>query len=175
MIDIIQNITNFLDIYDQIKILQLNTYIYDNLKIFTLDIKNIKLSNKLTQKIIEQHKFSFLKKLNITFTKIHNVNFLKNSLLELNCRFNGISDGAIKDLYRLQKLDINFNNNIKNVNYFSNTLLHLNCANTKLDNNSFDKCIKLVYLDISNNKNINNIDTLINLKTLKSNNSLFKN
>lgn len=131
MIDIMHCILDFLHIYDQIKFIQLNNFIYKNAKIFVLDINKPKLSNKITQKIIEQNKFSQLKKINTTFTQIKNINFLENSLIELICRFNGIRDDGINKLTKLQKLDISFNRNIKNISFCTSTLRDLKCIGTQ--------------------------------------------
>lgn len=62
IIDIIQTITNFLKLRNQITITQICSYTYEHTYIYSLDISNMNIDN-IYKKIIMQHKFNELEKL----------------------------------------------------------------------------------------------------------------
>lgn len=87
ILDITNNIKNFMfDVRDVLNICIINKYTDEHIYIENLYDLDYYGLNKLTQSVIEQKKYSKLKKLYIyNNRKINNLNHLKNSLRVLNC------------------------------------------------------------------------------------------
>lgn len=63
---------------------------------------------------------------------IHNLNHLKDTLIELNCSGEqcGLNQNSIPELTNLEYLDYSYNKNIDNVNHMNNSLEELRCNTT---------------------------------------------
>lgn len=128
-LDVVQIICDFCNLKTQINLIR-SCKEYDNsLKINSLDCST-GIGAKITQKILQQKKFSRLRYLHVPNNKkITNVNHLKDSLIQLDCRDeSGIDQEGIKELRKLQKLNVWSNNKITNVNHLKDTLIELNCG-----------------------------------------------
>lgn len=130
-IEIHQEISFYLPLKDQIKICNLNKIHYQEIMIY--DLIDEKYSAKLSDKILEQNKFSNLKRLCAKNNpNIKNINHLAN-LEELDCSSRcGIADENIKPLFKLTKLIANCNPKIKNINHLIN-LEELDCGGNHFD------------------------------------------
>lgn len=91
IIDIVQTIINHCVLRNQAKCMKINKYVYDNTFIYELDTYGKPHfpgygEYKVDQKIIEQKKFSRLKKLSCyNSIEINNIDHLTESLEELDC------------------------------------------------------------------------------------------
>ena len=126
-LDVVQIICDFSDLRTQINLIQSCKEYDEYLKIRKLDcswLVRFKIGFKITQEIIQQKKFNKLQKLNAGYnSKITNVNHLRNTLTELDCRWDcGIDQMGISDLLKLQKLNATNNVRITDVNHLRNTL-----------------------------------------------------
>lgn len=156
-IELIQDILDCCEICTQSILICLNKVSYHYLKI--KKIKEDKHSVLLTNDILRQNKFNRLEKLSLNFNKkVTELNFLKNTLKELNCRWQSSLSQKSIDKLNLYKLDAGYNYKIKNVSHMNNLKI-LDCSG--------DKCgisqrgitgLRLIYLNIYKNKNIINIE-----------------
>ena len=160
----IQNILDFSKTRDQISIICMNKFTYNNVFIKSLS------SPEISQHIIQQKKFSKLIILDIYDNKnINDVNHLGDTLIELNCGgyTNGVTQLGISKLKNLKYLNIYDNNKIKCIRNFADTLEGLNCGGglSSISQNNLDNLTKLKYLNIYCNDKINDLnhlkDTLI--------------
>ena len=121
--DVIQIICDFADLKTQLNLCELSKECDNYLKIKELH------ACEVTQKIIEQKKFSKLQKLNAYDNPdIKSVNHLAETLLELSCnRGCGINQKGISQLKKLQVLHASNNSRITSVNHLANTLIYLSC------------------------------------------------
>lgn len=127
--DIIQNIINFSFVQQQIDLCQMDKYMYNNTYIYKLKIKS-RYKNIINQKIIEQKKFSRLKKLCVTnVKKIYDVNHLAETLICLKCGIlSSIDQSGIAKLKNLKKLVMKGNNYIHNLDNVAHCLEYLDCS-----------------------------------------------
>ena len=127
ILDIVQIIVNYSILKNQIVCLQINSYTYNNLYVYSLEnIPNI------DQKIIEKKMFCRLHNLNcFNNNKINNVDHLVNTLEILNCGGDcGIDQTHISKLKNIKELHCSDNNKINNVNHLANTLEILSCESS---------------------------------------------
>ena len=91
---------------------------------------------------------------------------MKNSLIELNCRYNcGIDQKGINELIKLEKLYAWNNSKITDVNHLRNSLVELNCEfDCGIDQKGINELIKLEKLNANYNEKITDITHLKNLK-----------
>ena len=141
--DIIQNITNYSFIQQQITLCQINKYVYNIIHIYKLKIKS-RYRNIINQKIIEQKKFSRLIKLSATnVKKIYDVNHLANTLTHLECGMDsGIDQLGMNELKNIKKLVMKGNNRIRNLDKISDSLKYLDCSCKK--NDGYEPCYNTV-------------------------------
>lgn len=164
--DILQTIINYGTICNQIKCMTVNSYTYENLYIYSLHCDELhnKSSNTfkhIDQLIIEQKKFNRLKILKCHGSSIYNVNHLRDSLEELECRYSSVNQNGISQLKKLRILNCNGNAGITDVNPFCETLEELDCGfESGIDENGISQLKKLRKLNCSNNYKIRNISFL---------------
>lgn len=182
IIDIIQTIINCSDkLLNQIRCMKINKYVYDNTYLYSLHGKNSHNSHriyKITQKIIEQKKYSRL-----VYLDFDNKNHLGNcnkgvtdlthlayTLEYLNCPWDcGVCQDGISKLKKLKILLCGSNNKIYNVAHLADTLEVLKCSGEcEIGQDSISELKKLKILDIYCNRKITDInhlaDTLVELK-----------
>ena len=98
IIELIQIISEYLSLTDQIKICNLNKNSYETIQIYQLyDMSEI------NDKILKQNKFQVGPALR-GFAKIKNINHLVN-LIELNYKYSGVDVDDIKGFVKLKILD----------------------------------------------------------------------
>lgn len=107
--------------------------------------------------------------------KIHDVNHLKHSLIELECKgiscdyylYKYINQEGIKDLIKIQKLVVSNNEAIYDVNHLNHCLIELDCSNKcGIDQKGISKLIKVRKLNTCSNIKINNVNHLSYLTEL---------
>lgn len=194
IIDIIQTIISFCKLGDQIKFIQMNSYVYNNSYIYSLYAFD---ESNIDQEIIEQTKFSRLQELHCCYNKnIYDIGHLNKTLKKLYCRGESkISQKCIDKLTNLEMLDCSYNENIFNVNHLAYVLIELNCsseeeqlwiyehyegrkklANSGITQDGILKLEKLKILKCRNNRNIYSVnhmhDTLEELDCSGDNNNI---
>ena len=128
IIDLLQNIVGYSNLRNQIRCSMLDNYTYDNIYIYILNADQ----HYIDQKIIEQKKFSKLKKLAYKNSNISNLNHLADTLeiLYIGGKFDAkysIRQEGISKLKKIRVLMCPDNKNIKDVNSLADTLTCLDC------------------------------------------------
>ena len=108
--DLLQIIADLSNIKESLFICKLNKETYKKIKIHFLN--EIKLSTKITNKILKQKKYSHLISLNLSYnSQITNVNHMKNLKILDAGWYCGINDEGISKL-NLIELHVSYNNKI---------------------------------------------------------------
>lgn len=161
---ILQQITDYLNLRDQLAVLSMNKHTCANLYIKKLT------SNKITQSVILQHKYSKMEILDVyNNPNIYDINHLSQTLVELNCGgyTNSLSDEGVNELTNLKFLNIYDNNKVKHLKNF--TLLEgLNCGGglSQISQKNISDLGNLKYLNIYGNDKIVNLNLLKKLEKL---------
>lgn len=176
ILDIIQNITDYWHLKDQITCTQINSYTYDNIFIYKIGnmptgIDGQKKQYKLNQSIIEQKKFNRLKVLKCCAVgDVKDVNHLADTLVELECSYwCGIDNDGVCKLKKLKKIDCSWNQKIYDLSHVADTLEVLFCrGKCGINQVSILKFENIKILDCSDNSKIYDVNHLYNtLKVLK--------
>lgn len=167
IIDILQLITEFCNLNIAIKICQLDSHTYENIKIYS--IKNISHDKilMLTDEILSQSKYHKLKILDMTGNNNRlELDHLANYLEELYCpkytlnKYKGINQINIRYLTKIRKLNIYNNNLINDINHMIN-LKELICGSEcGVCQNGFSNLMQLEKLDASSNTKIYDVNHL---------------
>lgn len=188
-IDLFQLVCDYSNIYEQLNICQLNRNISENIYIHIL---NDNYKNKLSDCVLKQKKYKYLKVLKIPYNnKIYDINHLIY-LVELDCSSepkkinanyleyknrSSITDYNIKNLNRLKVLRSNSNENVgRDLSCFPN-LEYFECYNSDcgVTDNSLINLPNLKTLKCSCNKNLTNINHLTSLTELDCSSTNIKN
>lgn len=162
--DIIQTILDKNNkLRDQLNILQINKYVYENCFIYELSTPE-----NMTNKTFRQKKYSKIIKLehiqsfsNVKLIK--SVNHLADTLEVLICKGEyWIRQKGIKRLKKLKILDCSINNYIRNVNHLADTLEELYCEsmNCGLRQEGISGLKKLKKIKCCGNKKITDLNHL---------------
>ena len=166
IIDILQTIVDFSTLKNQVNVIQIDKYVYDNLYIHNLDTSN----QYVHQKIIEMRYFSRLRILICSNNRfIKNISHLSKTLEKLICNgdWSAINQEHISKLTKLKVLDCSKNKLINNVNHLSETLEDLDCSHgCKIDQYGITNLKKIRTLNCCGNLYIGNVNHLS--KTLEN-------
>lgn len=122
-------------------------------------IGNIYNDNKINNLIQNVKKLKILRINNNQI--INNVNFLSDSLVELECENTKIDQNGIKDLKYIQKLNIKNNIHITDINHLASTLTHLNCSGTcGVNQEGIEKLNNIKEITLCGNNKINSLNHL---------------
>src|SRR5690606_30605214 len=161
--DLLQIIVDFSKIKESLFICRLNKKTYKKIKIHYLN--EDKFSQKITNKILKQKKYSHLISLNLSNnSQILNVNHMKNLKILDAGEDCGIDDEGISKL-NLIELDASYNEEITNVNHMTNLKILDAGENCGIDDEGISK-LNLIKLDASGNNKIRNVNHMTNLKIL---------
>lgn len=167
ILDIIQNITDYCRLRDQITCTKITSLTNENLYIYEVDTE----FKKINQKIVEQKKFSKLKILKCNASRdVKDVNHLADTLIELECCYLcGIDDLGICKLNKLKKLNSSWNEKIQNLEHLADILEVLICrGRCGIHQISVFKLKNVKILDCSGNPKIHDVNHMYGtLKVLK--------
>ena len=158
-LEVYNEIFEYCDIYDQLKIMMTCKLLNKKLKIKKLNHLNV------SDKVLQQEKFIDLEELNANHNKkIKNINHL-TKLKILDCSWNcGIDQEGIKELQLIEELNANNNEKIKNVNHLTKLKI-LDCSyNCGIDQEGINDLRFIEKLNTWYNNKIINVNHLTKLK-----------
>lgn len=156
--DILQTVTNFSRLKNQIICMKMDSYSYINIYIY-----HLKCYKNMDQNTIMQQKYSKLKTLNCNKNvKITSVNHLSDTLEELYCDNSGVDQSGISQLKYLKFFSCNYNGKVNNINHLSDTLEKLYCGGIDcgIDQYGISHLKKIKTLYCKDNAKINDINHL---------------
>jgi len=161
IIDLLQNIVGYSKSPNQIKCSMLNNCTYDNIYIYALDVGEYRIN----QKLIEQKKFSKLKKLVYKHNDTLNLDHLSDTLIILYMKeydpVYSIKQEGISKLKKLRALICPDNMSIYDVNHLADTLVCLDCRGVcGINQQGISKLNKVEILYCTYNEFINNVNHL---------------
>lgn len=161
-LDIINSITEHLNIIDILKLKKMSKYYYQNIKILYFGVNYI--DNKyITNEILD--KFPDVRKIYLhdidNLSNINQLKYLNTLKIDGLC---SINYNAIKKLKKIREIDISYNIYIKRIPKARIKILKIN-GNSLLDNRAL-KHLDLEELDCSFNNKISKISDFPNLKKL---------
>jgi len=167
ILDIVQTIVNYCKIESQIMCTKINTYLCNNINIYSFTC-----TFEADLSVVMQRKYSKLKIMYCDdISYILSVNHLADTLEELYCECNGgicgINQDGISRLKKLKILDCSGNWKIYALDHLAGTLEKLYCSGSDcgIDQNVIDGLYKLKVLNCCHNKDIYNVNHLA--KTLR--------
>ena len=124
ILELIQTIVDYSGLNDQIALIQVDSYTYNNTYIYKLVADN-SCESYVDQNVLEQEKFSKMKILDCTHNiKIYDVNHLSDVLEELYCNGSGMDQEGISKLKKLRIIHCG-NTQVANLNHLLNNLVSL--------------------------------------------------